>query len=228
MALFVFTTAILLQSMPDPAPNMHDLRSEAEEGITICRDALEDGNGIMVIDQVLCLSGHTNATLWEDYQHVSGKAFDTAIVRSAGGDANVALDIAEDWLDRGLMRVIVWDYCMSSCANWLFLAAEEKIQSGDNVVTWHGGPPRPDALTEAQRPYQASLARTYERSEAFYSRIGVDSSIMYTLPDGFNFDFGNAEFSFWISPRATLEQAGVTGLLVYDGMPEDNLSFIIR
>ena len=74
----------------------------------------------------LCFSGHTTPETLAAYQDIAEAPFDTVVLRSGGGLVDVALTIAEDFLRRDDLTVIVWDYCMPSCANWLFLAADWK------------------------------------------------------------------------------------------------------
>lgn len=205
-------------------------RAEADRLIAMCRDALDDDDGVSVVERTMCFSGHTEAPTLDAFRKADAAVYDQVVLRSAGGDVETALMIAERWLERGLERVIVWDYCLSSCANWLFLAGETKIQKSPSVIAWHGGPGRPESLTPEQEPYREALTELYERSEAFYEAVNVDSSIMYTVPDGAQFDYDNPTMSFWIAPREVLEAAGVKGLVIYDGVPqgEGSISFTIR
>lgn len=64
----------------------------------------------------------------------------TSIIQidSEGGDTAEALNIAELMKARKI-ELVVDGVCLSSCANYLFVAAEtRKILSG-SVVGWHGG-----------------------------------------------------------------------------------------
>lgn len=59
-------------------------------------------------------------------------------IRSPGGDAGAGLDFGE-FVHAHRLSVRVMDYCMSSCANYVFPAAIRKQLSRDAVVVWHGG-----------------------------------------------------------------------------------------
>jgi hypothetical protein len=55
---------------------------------------------------------------------------------SAGGSSEAGLQIAEAIQNKGV-TVVVEDYCLSSCANYLFLFAHRRILQNESVVGFH-------------------------------------------------------------------------------------------
>jgi hypothetical protein len=63
---------------------------------------------------------------------------ETVVIRSEGGATTTALDIAEVVQQKGL-NVTVHDYCISSCANYIFIAGKLKNVLPNSLLAWHGG-----------------------------------------------------------------------------------------
>jgi len=79
------------------------------------------------------------------------------VVWSGGGDVASALDMAERILDRHL-PVVVSRLCLSSCANYLFVAGAAKVVMPESVVHGHraGAGCRPGPSWEPSGPAGAS------------------------------------------------------------------------
>jgi hypothetical protein len=75
------------------------------------------------------------------------------VIQSKGGDAAAALSVAENMLKYDV-DIVVDKYCMSACANYLFLAGRQKSLQAGALLGYHGGLVGADA--------------------AFYAAIGVD------------------------------------------------------
>ncbi|MCT7944259.1 hypothetical protein [Shewanella septentrionalis] len=60
------------------------------------------------------------------------------IFNSFGGYADVAIDFSK-WIINKNLDVEVDKYCISSCANYLFLAGNHKYLSKKSFLGWHGG-----------------------------------------------------------------------------------------
>lgn len=121
------------------------------------------------------------------------------VVRSAGGDADVALDLTEK-LQRLDSEVTVVDYCMSSCANYFFAGLRRRIVVPGALILFHGGysveerPGTADALDRALRnpdmarhipdatKWRADQLKKFDanvlRQNALYRRIGVDPLVV--------------------------------------------------
>jgi hypothetical protein len=58
-------------------------------------------------------------------------------IRSVGGSIDAGMEIGE-FIHRNQIAVHVVDYCMSSCANYVFTAGKYKVLSPGALVAWHG------------------------------------------------------------------------------------------
>jgi hypothetical protein len=68
----------------------------------------------------------------------------TVVVRSAGGRVLSGLDMGEALLPRPVTAVAS-SICASSCANYVFMAADRRVIAPESVLVFHGGmtPRRP-------------------------------------------------------------------------------------
>jgi len=62
---------------------------------------------------------------------------DHLIITSPGGDVASAIDMALLIFERKI-DVEVTNYCFSSCANYIFPAANNNYITGAGIVAWHG------------------------------------------------------------------------------------------
>lgn len=60
-------------------------------------------------------------------------------IRSGGGPVTAGMPLGRWVRERGL-DIKVLEYCMSSCANYVFPAARRKVVSNFAVIGYHGGP----------------------------------------------------------------------------------------
>lgn len=60
------------------------------------------------------------------------------IISSLGGHVDYGMQLGE-WLLANQLAVEIGDYCMSSCANYVFLAGTEKILGKYSFIGFHGG-----------------------------------------------------------------------------------------
>ncbi|RFB04363.1 hypothetical protein [Parvularcula marina] len=61
------------------------------------------------------------------------------VVNSLGGNVELFMEIVEH-IDGAHVRVFVWPYCFSSCANYILGIADEIYLQKDTLIGWHGGP----------------------------------------------------------------------------------------
>jgi len=114
----------------------------------------------------------------------------TLIVTSTGGSAEEGMLMAEELRKRHI-RLVVEKYCMSSCANYLFLAAPQKSVNADSLIGFHGAPLGSLSL-EKERAFQLGklnsrsmpgeglqnhLDRLAVRELEFFAEIGVDRGL---------------------------------------------------
>jgi ATP-dependent protease ClpP protease subunit len=127
---------------------------------------------------------------------------DTVVVNSGGGDVIPALRMAEVIRARKL-RVVVDGACVSSCANYLFVAGLRQEVRPNSVVLWHGGVTR-EAIVEMASAVRAmvssagapreAVAANVQRIEQemgaamtdqrrLYGAVGLDPGLVETLAD---------------------------------------------
>ncbi|MGZ0193327.1 MAG: hypothetical protein ACKVG5_13470 [Acidimicrobiales bacterium] len=87
-------------------------------------------------DTTISFTGPIELGSLTEFRSVFDERVTTVIVNSAGGETSDAVKIGLDLVDAGV-DVIVDGYCLSSCANYLFLAGETKDLQ-DGLVGFHG------------------------------------------------------------------------------------------
>jgi hypothetical protein len=118
-------------------------------------------------------------------------------VRSRGGDTDAGLELGK-WVHQQGVTVKVLELCFSSCANYVFTAARNKIVSNFAVVGYHGGLSSADfspdkdqeamfaALPAEQRDaarkqfieqIKAAIAPKIQAEKAFFEEIGVQQRV---------------------------------------------------
>jgi hypothetical protein len=103
-----------------------------------------------------------------------------AVVRSSGGSLTMAMSIADVLWERNA-TVVIRDYCLSACANALFVATQQTYVAADTIVAWHGGP-----ANCADHRAVALLKRIYREcndyGRTFYEKRGLDRMHMSFPP----------------------------------------------
>lgn len=115
-------------------------------------------------------------------------------IRSPGGEVNAGMDLGS-WVRAHKLNVRVMEFCLSSCANYVFPAGIEKIVSNFAMIGYHGGPGKLEKLTldeSAQKIYDAlppdqqkalmaefaSISQQGGRREAqYFEQLGVRADI---------------------------------------------------
>jgi hypothetical protein len=89
---------------------------------------------------VLCFDGKIESTIKMDIIRnlKDGGLF---VMRSGGGDVATAIEMADVLKEKDAV-VILYGYCLSSCANYIFVASNRTYVSRMTIVGWHGGPRR--------------------------------------------------------------------------------------
>jgi hypothetical protein len=124
---------------------------------------------------ILCFDGPINSYL--DLTPVLRlKDGGTAVVRSVGGSGPMAMSIADVLWEKNA-TVVVRDYCLSACANALFVASQRTYVLAYTVVAWHGGPGDCSDQTAV-----AALKRIYREcndyGRSFYAKRGLGRNHM--------------------------------------------------
>lgn len=158
--------------------------------VEFCRSAVKRPMAIDLDKRVLCFDGEISPG--QDVSLVKGlKDKGLFVVRSPGGDAAAAVELANLLQDRRA-TVVVYDYCLLACASYLVFASAETIVRKDSLVAWRytneppwcpslvepkdGGPKRLEAApcSDAPPEYQSGYREFKNLSRDFYAVRGAD------------------------------------------------------
>jgi len=137
------------------------------------------------------LTAEANRKVFEIYDQSEPKPKWLSI-RSNGGNVDYGMALGEWIFARGL-GVRVFEYCFSSCANYVFTAASKRVVSNFAVIGYHGGsqstqfkfvwPSSFDSMPrEAQQAFKGKwkvdILKAAKRERAFFERIHVNPRIV--------------------------------------------------
>jgi hypothetical protein len=123
-------------------------------------------------DDVLCFDGPIEPKDLPLFRNL--KAGGYVVMRSPGGSARTAMLLSDVLREKDAL-VILYDYCLSACANYILVANRTFVRKG-TIVAWHGGGDsvlglvtnpwchRPDLK---QRPQDDNGARTENRVDGW-------------------------------------------------------------
>ena len=143
-------------------------------------------------DDGLCFTGPIDAESSAAFVQALNKTDPDAplvvVVRSGGGEVNAGMAMGEALIPR-VSTVITHQICASSCANYLFTAADRRVIDDQAVLMFHGGVfPKersavragleelvpPDQLEGAVESVLADIDAQIARQDAFLLKAGVD------------------------------------------------------
>jgi hypothetical protein len=177
---------------PSPAPDVQSLapdRVQLQDGVTVSLEG----------DRVRYAGELTDAGFAALRSIVRGKPVHTLTITSAGGEVNAGMDFGE-WTFERRLDLEVDDICLSSCANYVFPAARNKLIRPGALVAWHGsarqhglmenlereidgrvrslaGPQRDRERQRMRRATADYLERSQRRQDAFFQRIRVEEFV---------------------------------------------------
>ena len=107
------------------------------------------GEGIHQIGKAICLNGFISpetayafTNIWEKSNLAQERvAPSLLIVNSGGGSVHDAMKIGYSMKENGV-RIVVSEYCASSCANYLIPAAKSVAVLPNSIILMHGSIPR--------------------------------------------------------------------------------------
>jgi hypothetical protein len=120
------------------------------------------------------LDENANERLFALYDRLSPKPTVLSI-RSQGGEVNAGMALGS-WVRAHRLNVKVLEFCLSSCANYVFPAGIRKIVSNFAVIGYHGGPNNPGRLQLGAKAQKIYDALTPEKQKAFMEDIAEISS----------------------------------------------------
>lgn len=138
------------------------------------------------------LDEDANRRLFDLYDGLKVKPT-TLAIRSRGGDVVIGMALGE-WIYAHKLAVKVTEFCLSSCANYVFTAGGRKIVSSNAMIGFHGGlssvdfsiggskKAAYDAMSAAEKAaFMAGLKREQQpqldRETAFFKTIGVRQAL---------------------------------------------------
>jgi len=175
------------------------------------------------------LDDGANAQLFALYDSLRPKPTVLAIT-SKGGDVVTGLALGQ-WIHAHRLDLKVMEYCLSSCANYVFTAGADKIVSNVAVIGFHGGISSPrfdltgerkaryDAMSKAQQEafwtgFRNDMRPLLEREAGFFRLIGVRQDITtYGQADRFKHTVADG----WTFGADGFKQFGVDRIRVIDG-----------
>ncbi len=125
---------------------------------------------------VLRIDSEINQAAFEKVRRFLKRGGKEIVVNSVGGDVRYGHKIAAAFLGRDI-GVSVEHYCLSSCANYLFLAASRMSLQPGAVLGFHGGAGYPEPIqksgdTAAVLP--SSIVNLQIEEKKLFEKIGVD------------------------------------------------------
>jgi len=104
------------------------------EALAYCRKNAASVIALADDKQVLCISDwiFTSFDFWTAYGLAQGGV---AVVRSSGGEIVTTTKLADLLLSKQA-TVVINDYCLANCANYLFIASLKTFVPKDSLVAW--------------------------------------------------------------------------------------------
>lgn len=112
-----------------------------QEGIALIRKAEQEftpSYSINIEGDVLRINGDITKSMYKDVsRYLQGNDVTSILITSNGGDIDAGISIGR-LIYTYKLDIEVLDYCISSCANYLFTAAVNKTIQDGAAVIWHG------------------------------------------------------------------------------------------
>ncbi len=141
-------------------------------------------------------------------------------IDSRGGDVDAALRLAQVIHARGL-SLVVTGLCASSCANYLFPAARQKVIAAGASVGWHGSPASEhiDGLEQMTADQLAAFHTMQQalvlREQQLYATLGVDPRMLCAGDRTIE----RAGALGWTMPLRAMARFGVRDVVAVDHQP---------
>jgi len=138
------------------------------------------------------ISGESNERLFELVK-TAELVPTTLVITSKGGETIAGIELGR-WVFRNGLDVTVSEYCLSSCANYVFAAGHRKTLEPSAAVVWHGGATQREwgdpcsnapkialkqglRCADIEKFQEESLEEFRSAEESFFAEIGVDQRI---------------------------------------------------
>ena len=158
----------------------------------------------------------------------------TLIITSKGGETFAGMDLGL-WVHRNALNVTVMEYCLSSCANYVFPAGSNKFLEAGAALAWHGGALQEEwgdpcsdlprsileegvSCEDVQALQQEKLEEFKTAEKAFFVEIGVDQrvTVLGQYPE---YDCrGDTASLGWDYSIPDMGRLGIENIIVRDGI----------
>ena len=157
----------------------------------------------------------------------------TLFITSKGGDALAGIELGR-WVFKNGLDVSVTEYCVSSCANYIFPAGKMKTLDSSAAVVWHGGALQkewsnpcseiPRSVLEKHldcsdiEKTQAESLEEFRSTEAsFFAEIGVDQRVTVLGQDPEYDCHGGSSSLGWYYSIDDLARLGIKNVHIWHG-----------
>jgi len=232
LSILALTAALTLGGLP-----AHSIPNDVSLAAGYCRQ-FSDSIKLSDDTTILCFDGDIRRDLdVEQFRRLGQNGL--AVVRSSGGYLILAIIIANILMEKNA-TVIIYDYCLSACANFLFVATDRTYVLKNTIVAWHGGPTKSycsEAILKEASPSAAphdAYCGALAFVATFYRRRGLDDRFVYypqtphtknmlhlLTREGFNFrDASGRNRVFWMWNPIN-HRNYFSGRIAYESYPND-------
>lgn len=170
------------------------------------------------------------------FKHLNSRKIHHLIITSPGGEVEAGIQLGR-WVYDNRIDVEVREYCLSSCANYVFPAGKRKQINAGAIVAWHGNyihlqetglwmddvQSRMRTTGEDEKIARAHVARAVARlvqmEKTFFSHIQVDPLLCWV---GKRQPHNVADYYFMSA--TDMQRFGLTGLHLPKNYTETDLS----
>lgn len=164
-----------------------------------------------VSPSVLRFSGPIRTGTYEEFLAAVDDQTLEIELNSGGGSVKVALEIAKV-ISQRKFNVTVTGLCISSCANYLFLAGETKTIKG--IVGFHGSAQSigdQNCFAEPLHP----RCKTNQAEQIFFQGVGVNSLLFEVTQSVDKGKEDGGDYAYYAPSVGTLNALGISGLKGY-------------
>ncbi|MYM32817.1 hypothetical protein GTP38_00435 [Duganella sp. FT94W] len=127
------------------------------------------------VGEVLYFTGKLTETSASVIRTFIAEKGESIVIDSEGGDVLAGISVGKD-LAASDVKVIVRNYCISSCANYIFLGAKRKRLMEGAVLGFHGAPK--STYAGVQSDVGRAIDGIAKESTEFFKSTGVDEALL--------------------------------------------------
>ena len=189
---------------------------------------------IVLRGSTLYFRGDIDIASYQQFQKITSEnrgAIDTLWINSPGGNTDEGKSMGH-WIYDNEIDVVVDALCFSSCANYIFTAARNKLIKKDALVGWHGSDQQDEYIARAEgktldaylrevyaplaepgysfETFKAGILDDAAKERAFLTKIGVNADVMLygLLPANFA-RYTTGEYGGWTFSIEDMSKFGI-------------------